>query len=110
MALALPQMTNRKVLQIPEGEAPMSSVSADRGRLRIVRANPDAARGMLETALLNEPGAAVNTLGYLGYQRTLQTYADWLEASGDREAAESARAIGQNVPQTTRGVCGGRTG
>jgi hypothetical protein len=108
VALALPQMTNRKVLQLPEGEAPMSSVSHDQGRIEVIRANPDAARGLLETALLTEPEAAVNTLGYLTYQRTLQTYANWLETSGDRQAAEHARAIGSNVPHTTRGICRGR--
>jgi hypothetical protein len=67
----------------------MSSVGVDQGRIEAVRANPDAARGTLERALLAEPETAVTTLGYATYQRTLQKYADWLETSGDRQAAST---------------------
>jgi hypothetical protein len=92
LTLALPLMQNSKVLDLPEGEAPMSSVAADGGRIRTVEAKPDEARRMLHESLLSDRSASAETFGHLAYRRHVEMYADWLEQCGDKGAAGKARA------------------
>lgn len=91
LTLALPLMRDSKVLRLPEGEAPMSSVAADGGRITMVEAKPDEARRMLHEALLSDTEMAVETFGYSLYPRHVEMYADWLEQCGDKDAAGKAR-------------------
>jgi hypothetical protein len=103
LALALPLMQDRKVLRVPEGEAPMSSVGADGGSIASVEARPDEARRMLHAALLSDGRVAVETFGYLAYRRHIETYADWLEQTDDAAVAHKARALLSEVSGTLSG-------
>jgi hypothetical protein len=92
LALGLPLMEDGKVLRLPEGEAPMSSVAADGGTLAVIEARPDEARRLLREALLVDRDAAAETFGRRAYRRYVEQYARWLESAGDAAAGEEARA------------------
>jgi hypothetical protein len=91
LTLALPLMQNTRVLRLPQGQAPMSSVAADGGKFEVIEARPDEARGMLHKVLLSDCGMAAETFGHLAYQRYAEMYADWLQQCGDAAAADEAR-------------------
>lgn len=88
LALALPQMQPRKVLRLPDGEAPMSSVAADGGGIATVPARPEEARQLLEGALLGDDRQGVmDTFGPRAYRQHLERYTNWLETSGESSPA-----------------------
>ena len=104
LTLALPRMRESKRLQLPEGEASMSSAAADGGSLITVRAKPEEARRMLHEALLSDRLAAAATFGDGAHRRHVEMYADWLHECGDAGAAKKARSsVAQGAETAARG-------
>lgn len=97
LALALPRMRNHKVFSVPEGKAPMLSVSADGGHIEVVKAKSDEARRMLNAAFFGNSSVAAETFGHLAYKYHIEMYADWLEQNGDAAAAGRALASHSNM-------------
>jgi hypothetical protein len=100
LALGLPLMRDTRVLRLPQGQVPMSSVAADGGKFEVIPARPDEARRKLHLALLSDRAKAVETFGHFAYERHIGMYADWLHHSGDTSAAAEARAGMPNGPYT----------
>jgi hypothetical protein len=110
LTLALPLMRDSKVLRLPEGEAPMSSVAADGGRITTIEAKPDEARRMLHEALLSDDRVAAETFGYSVHRRHVEMYTDWLEQSGDKGGARKAGDQHPKAPDDLyrKGVASGK--
>jgi hypothetical protein len=105
LTLALPRLRSRKVLRLPEGEAPMSPAAADGGSIGVVEAKPDEANRLLREALLDDRREAVEAFGRADYERYVEMYATWLEQSGDKAAAARARS---QTSETQRSESTGR--
>lgn len=94
LALGLPLMRNRKVLQLPDGSVPMASAACDGGILGVADARPEEARRCLHEALIEGDGVpAAETFAPHAHHRYVMQFADWLASSGDEAAAEEARAM-----------------
>ena len=57
LSLGLPKMKANRVMRIPDGKRPMSSIAADGGAFGLVHAKPEEARRLVEAALREGDGA-----------------------------------------------------
>jgi hypothetical protein len=83
-------MKGRKLLRLPEGTAPVSSVAAGKGSFAMARGNPEEAKRVLMAALTGGAGDDTFPSGF--FENTLARVSDWLEREGDPDAAERLRS------------------
>jgi SAM-dependent methyltransferase len=89
LSLGLPKMKANRVVHVPDGKRPMSSIAADGGAFGLVHAKPEEARRLLEAALHEGDGA--DTLGTVRLARMLARYTGWLQREGGDRPGKKAR-------------------
>ena len=89
LSLGLPKMKANRVVHVPDGKRPMSSIAADGGAFGLVHAKPEEARRLVEAALHEGDGA--DTLGTVRLARMLARYTGWLQREGGDRPGKKAR-------------------
>ncbi|HEY1278067.1 MAG TPA: hypothetical protein VGF22_00245 [Acidimicrobiales bacterium] len=97
VALAMPATHPYKVLSVPPGAGPMTSVAAVGGVVRAHDARPDEARAQLDAALIADPGRAAETLGHIVYRRRVERLSAVIATAGDPAAAAETQGVLQET-------------
>jgi len=95
IALATPQTLNYKLLEMGDrrAETPTqlpTSAAAAGARIVAQSADPDEARKELESALLEEPDVAAESLSHVDFNDYVSRFSTWLAEQGDRRGAAEA--------------------
>ena len=88
LCLGRTTMRNYKLIQLDDTlRTGMTSATAAGAKVKIFKADVEAARRHLETALITKLGDAADTFGHVGLRSEIDTATVWLSELGDNDAA-----------------------
>lgn len=97
LALGNPYTRRFKSLDLRDGTTSVTTVYDDKGKIAVEQPKIEEAQAELRPALIEDAGAAAETIGHIDYKRCVDRFSDFLADEGDAESAEKCQTKMQST-------------